>query len=495
MQPTTQLYSIPHETTLTRRAHRRATVAEVPAPQLLPGCVLVRIAASLVSAGTERASAEFARKNLLAKAKARPDLVRDVVAKMQRDGLASTSANRAFSSRRSRNRWATAAPESVIAVGDGVSDISVGDRVACAGAGYAVHAEFACVPRMLVAKIPEGGERRIAVSYEEAAFGNRGSDLPARHPHRRSRARRNGCGDRTGIARPDHGAVAEGCRLPRLRDGSVGQRADLAIESGAEATMHERARFPRSMFSENWRRRRGLCVDHGGNSKQRACEPRGRAGARSRHRGCRRDCRHGTASANSITKRNWIFAFRAPTVPAVTTPRMNRKGAIIRLAMCGGRRPATWTRSCNSSRTANLNLPSLITHRFPMERATRAYDLIMGDTRRVFSRNADYLSRTRKLQLANPEPFQICRRKSHRGQFRCAVLKPSPGSIGLGVLGAGSFAQNTLLPALKAIFWCFFHRRLQRHRPAQPERGGKIWILLLFKFGSRTSADPKSTQC
>ena len=65
-------------------------VAEVPAPQLLPGCVLVRVAASLVSAGTERAASEFASKNLLAKAKARPDLVRDVMAKMQRDGLAST---------------------------------------------------------------------------------------------------------------------------------------------------------------------------------------------------------------------------------------------------------------------------------------------------------------------------------------------------------------------------------------------------------------------
>src|SRR5258708_25591570 len=64
-------------------------VAEVPAPQLLPGCVLVRVAASPVSAGTERASSEFASKSLLAKAKARPDLVRDVLRKLQRDGLLS----------------------------------------------------------------------------------------------------------------------------------------------------------------------------------------------------------------------------------------------------------------------------------------------------------------------------------------------------------------------------------------------------------------------
>ena len=59
------------------------TVAEVPAPQLLPGCVLVRIAASVVSAGTERASAQFAQKSLLQKAKSRPDLVREVISKVQ----------------------------------------------------------------------------------------------------------------------------------------------------------------------------------------------------------------------------------------------------------------------------------------------------------------------------------------------------------------------------------------------------------------------------
>ena len=57
------------------------TIAEVPAPQLLPNCVLVRIAASVVSAGTERASAEFAGKSLLQKARSRPDLVREVVSR------------------------------------------------------------------------------------------------------------------------------------------------------------------------------------------------------------------------------------------------------------------------------------------------------------------------------------------------------------------------------------------------------------------------------
>jgi threonine dehydrogenase-like Zn-dependent dehydrogenase len=144
-------------------------VAEVPAPQLLPGCVLVRVATSVVSAGTERASSEFASKNLLQKAKARPDLVRDVLAKVQRDGIAS-----AWNAVRSRLDQPLALGYSsagtVVAVSEGITDIVVGERVACAGAGYANHAEFACIPRLLLAKIPSD-----AVSFDEAAFATLGA--------------------------------------------------------------------------------------------------------------------------------------------------------------------------------------------------------------------------------------------------------------------------------------------------------------------------------
>jgi len=109
-------------------------IAEVLAPQLLPGCVLVRVAALLVSAGTERASAEFASKSLLAKAKARPDLVRHALAKMQRDGFASTCKPSALAWT-SRHRCATAAPEWRLPLAMASPDINVGDRIACAGAG------------------------------------------------------------------------------------------------------------------------------------------------------------------------------------------------------------------------------------------------------------------------------------------------------------------------------------------------------------------------
>jgi hypothetical protein len=62
-------------------------VREVPAPRLLIGCVLGRVAASIVWPGTERASAEFTCQSLLEKRRSRPDLVREVVQKVRRDGL------------------------------------------------------------------------------------------------------------------------------------------------------------------------------------------------------------------------------------------------------------------------------------------------------------------------------------------------------------------------------------------------------------------------
>src|SRR5580698_181586 len=151
------------------------TVEEVPAPQLLPGCVLVRIAASVVSAGTERASAEFARKSLLQKAQSRPDLVREVLNKVQRDGILSTI--QAVRSRLDQPQIpGYSSAGTVIAVGDGVTDLRPGDRVACAGSGFAVHAEIACVPRLLAARISARDVSAGAdVPFEEAAFATLGA--------------------------------------------------------------------------------------------------------------------------------------------------------------------------------------------------------------------------------------------------------------------------------------------------------------------------------
>src|ERR1700719_4740847 len=144
-------------------------VAEVPAPRAARGCVLVNVAASLVSAGTELAAAEFATKRLIQKAQARPDLVRDVLNKVRRDALLSAVLGvRGRLDQPSALGYSCAG--TVVEIGEGVTDIRVGDRVACAGAGFALHAELANVPRMLVARIPTAD-----VDFASAAFTTLGA--------------------------------------------------------------------------------------------------------------------------------------------------------------------------------------------------------------------------------------------------------------------------------------------------------------------------------
>ncbi len=65
-------------------------VAEIPVPELRPGTVLVQTAVSLISAGTERQLVNLAKASLVGKAVARPDLVRQVVRKVERDGIVET---------------------------------------------------------------------------------------------------------------------------------------------------------------------------------------------------------------------------------------------------------------------------------------------------------------------------------------------------------------------------------------------------------------------
>ena len=138
-------------------------VLDVPRPVVSPTEVLVRTVASVISPGTERAATALARSSLLAKARARPDLVRQVVHKAQVEGFTATA-------RAIRGRLASDLPLGysaaglVAEVGAAVDGIAVGQLVATGGAGQANHAEFQAVPGLLCAVVPEG------VRPEDAAF-------------------------------------------------------------------------------------------------------------------------------------------------------------------------------------------------------------------------------------------------------------------------------------------------------------------------------------
>ena len=143
-------------------------VDEVPIPSLEDKFILVQNNFSVISAGTEKTKIDIGKKNLIQKAKARPDLVRQVIKKLKNDGLKKT-----FKTVNTRLNAPSPLGYSssgiVVAVGGMVEGIQPGDRVACAGAGYANHAEYVAVPQNLVAKIPNN------VKDESAAFTTIGS--------------------------------------------------------------------------------------------------------------------------------------------------------------------------------------------------------------------------------------------------------------------------------------------------------------------------------
>lgn len=132
---------------------------EVPVPQVKSGSVLIKTSRSLVSLGTERMLVEFGKSNLIEKARQQPDKVRQVLDKIRTDGLMPTL-EAVFNKLGQPLPLGYCNAGRIIAIGNGVTEFKVGDRVASNGA----HAEFVCVPKNLVAKIPDN------VSDEEAAF-------------------------------------------------------------------------------------------------------------------------------------------------------------------------------------------------------------------------------------------------------------------------------------------------------------------------------------
>ncbi|TWI19964.1 bi-domain-containing oxidoreductase [Sphingobacterium siyangense] len=132
---------------------------EVPAPQVGKGKVLIQTTRSLVSLGTERMLVEFGKSNLISKARQQPDKVKQVLDKIKTDGLMPTL-EAVFNKLGEPLPLGYCNVGRVIAVGDGVDDFKVGDRVASNGQ----HAEFVSVPKNLVAHIPDN------VTDEEATF-------------------------------------------------------------------------------------------------------------------------------------------------------------------------------------------------------------------------------------------------------------------------------------------------------------------------------------
>ncbi|HBY58144.1 MAG TPA: oxidoreductase [Candidatus Atribacteria bacterium] len=132
----------------------KAIVEDIPAPMVSPGRVLVKVAYSCISAGTEMASIKSSGQTIIQRALREPQNIKKGLNLIKEKGILKTK-NILQSTFESGSPTGYSTAGTVVEVGAQVRNIKVGDRVACAGAGYANHAECIEVPRNLLVKIPQ----------------------------------------------------------------------------------------------------------------------------------------------------------------------------------------------------------------------------------------------------------------------------------------------------------------------------------------------------
>lgn len=136
-------------------------IQELPIPQIGKGMILVQNHYSLISAGTEGSTVKAARMSLIGKAKERPQQVKQVLDVLKKQGPVQTY-RAVMKKLDAYSPLGYSCAGTVIAVGENVSGYATGDKVACAGAGYANHAELVCVPVNLCVKLHEDANLQYA---------------------------------------------------------------------------------------------------------------------------------------------------------------------------------------------------------------------------------------------------------------------------------------------------------------------------------------------
>jgi len=405
-----------------------ATVAEVPVPVAQPGRVLVRTAASLISAGTERALTELGQKSLLGKARERPELIGKVWEKVKTEGVA-----QALEGVRDKLDQSHAVGYSaagiVIECAPDVTDFRPGDRVACAGTDYASHAEIISVPRNLCVRLPEG------LSFAEAAFGTVGAI--ALQGVRLAEPTLGESVVVIGLGLVGQLTVqllkANGCRVFGIDIDET--RIQMALRSGAEAGSAPAEAKDKVMA---WSRGRGAdaCIIAAATTSD---EPVELAGEISRLKG--RVVAVGLVGMN--VPRN-VYYQRELTLkvslsygPGRHDPDYEERGHDYPVAY------VRWTEGRNIEAFLDLlaagriDVKPLITHRFLIDDAPKAYQLISGKA------HENYLA----VILEYRTEREVGRRIENRSATTRAAK--SAGRVGIGLIGAGGYAQKILLPNFK----------------------------------------------
>lgn len=402
-------------------------VREMPAPAPRPGGLIVATRVSLLSAGTEKLLTDLAKASLAGKARARPDLVRQVVDKAKREGvLATIETVRAKLDMPAALGYSCAGR--VVDIGAGVSDFKVGDRVACAGAGYANHADFNFIPKNLAVAIPDG------VDDEDAAFVTLGAialqGVRQAAPTLGERVVVVGLG-LLGLLTVQL-LKANGCRV--LGYDPVAAKADLARRLGADRAVSEALPEAADAFTDG-RGADAVLVT----ASSKSNEPVNTAAALCRVKG--RVVLVGMVGMNldrdPFYRKELDLRLSMSYGPGRYDPDYEERGHDYPFAY------VRWTERRNMQAFLELIAEgrvtprALVTHRFPIDDAEQAYALLEG--------------REPYIGILLTYPGTEVAAPVRRVEIACAPSLAAPASGGIGFIGAGNFARGVLLPHLKKI--------------------------------------------
>lgn len=419
-------------------------MAEVPQTGAKTGGILIQTRASLISPGTEKMMIEMGQKSLLGKARARPDLVRQVWAKAQKEGFISVF-------KEAMNRLDEPLPLGysaagvVLEVGAGVQGFKPGDRVAAAGAGFASHAEMIWVPENLCVPIPEG------VDFEEAAFVMLGGI--ALHGVREAGLTLGETAVVIGLGLLGLLSVqlltAQGCRV--IGVDLDRQKCELARELGADLALIPGQDGVEEAVANSTHGRGADAVIITAASRDPRPVRLAEAVARERARLVLVGVAELSLTRKAFWEKELRFTVSKAAGPGSLEPLYEAKGFDYPQSL------VRWTERRNLAAFLDLvargrvQLKKLITQRFPIGQALEAYDLILKN-------REPYIG----VVLSYPQPEKQETEEALAAAEKAALprkvwLQPGASTSqpanpqAIGLIGGGMFTKNILLPALKKI--------------------------------------------